>query len=171
LGCFLSGPSSPRGFTTHVGLKSTPPAHLHPFFFFFCLESPTSGSHCSAVYVLSIVAIWAPVVRTVSYPEIPSPIVTKPWQIRLCPVKRHRAVPLLAPINPGPPLANSITDHHERTPTPRAMAASREDKERTGAAASYFWPAPLPSCYTQIIKLIKELIFLCDLPSTFETCD
>jgi hypothetical protein len=34
--------------------------------------------------------------------------------------------------------------------------------------------APTPAsdrCNTQIIKLIQELISLCDLPSTFETCD
>jgi hypothetical protein len=48
-----------------------------------------------------------------------------------------------------------------------ALAGCLESRPSNG-------PAPArqsKNCNTQIIKLIKELIFLCDLPSTFETCD
>jgi hypothetical protein len=45
----VSGPSSPfRAFTVPAGLKSTPPAHLRPLFFFFFTVSLASGPGASA---------------------------------------------------------------------------------------------------------------------------
>jgi hypothetical protein len=61
--------------------------------------------------------------------------------------------------------------------------ATWEREEELCVEFSHLFPSPSKNledeilckggriCNTQIIKLIKELISLCDLPSTFETCD